>query len=357
MVEVLVLYFLILNINLDKIKIKCFLISLVYSILYLIFRGAGEIRYWSLLYKDRVSGDNPVSVYALLLGCMILILVTETFKNKSKLSVTVNILTGLSVFICMVASQSRGPILFVFLTLIVMLILYNLKLGITTSLIGIFICILALTVIENEYTERIRSIGDLKNPYTFSRVPIWKDSLEIIKDYPLTGIGIGEFHGYRRENKASVYKKELKNRKRIFFQEEKKLKELSREAEGYSSQLEKYQEALRKYRISAIKVKDLKRYGSHNNILELMVSVGIFGFLSYLSIFLIISIKLLLGIIKNRDKEEKLFLISAFGIYLYIHSVGLTDNTIYMRGPMSFAYVIAAMALGYTLRGDRGNEA
>lgn len=349
-IYVFLLYFLMTQMKYNSKYIKLTTVSFLCGFLYLIFKGLGEIKFWSIQYPSRISGEQPVSVYAILLGGLIILFITKLFiKDNNLVKKLIYLILITSGIVCVIASGSRGPLLFLGVSLILIFFIKNIK------NIKLYICLLltislmvgvTLNVVDNSYTKRMISIGDISlTGANATRFVIWRDAIEAIKKNPFTGIGITEFHDYRNKNVADNYRNNLKIAREEVQTKKLELKKLSKGSAQYIEKNEELIKSLNEMRYYSRIVGDLERKGTHNIFLEILLSLGIIGLISYLGIITAIICKLF-GKYKNiiNEKNKKIIL-AILGIFVFVHLVGLTDNTIYMRTPMDIAYYLAAIGL------------
>lgn len=349
-IYVFLLYFLMTQMKYNSKYIKLTTISFFYGFLYLIFKGLGEIKFWSIQYWDRISGEQPVSVYAILLGGLIILFITKLFiKDNGLVKKLIYLVLITSGIVCVVASGSRGPLLFLGVSLFLIFFMKNVKniklyiyMFLTISLIvgG------TLNVVDNDYTKRIKSIGDIS--LTGANAPrfiIWRDAIEAIKKNPFTGIGITEFHDYRNKNFADKYRNNLKKAREEVHIKKLELKKLSKGNTQYIEKNKELTKSLNEMRYYSRIVGDLKRKGTHNIFLETLLSLGVIGLISYLGIIITIICKLFRKYKNIINLRNKNIILAILGIFVFVHLVGLTDNTIYMRTPMDIAYYLAAIGL------------
>lgn len=90
--------------------------------------------------------------------------------------------------LCMVFTQSRGCWLGLVLTAMIFVTFYNGKLW---GLLPLVLIILPF-VIPQTMVERLQSIGNTEDSSTSYRVFIWLGTLEMLKDFIIGGIGMGE---------------------------------------------------------------------------------------------------------------------------------------------------------------------
>ena len=90
--------------------------------------------------------------------------------------------------LCMVFTQSRGCWLGLILTAMIFVTFYNGKLW---GLLPLVLIILPF-VIPQTMVERMQSIGNTEDSSTSYRVFIWLGTLEMLRDFIIGGIGMGE---------------------------------------------------------------------------------------------------------------------------------------------------------------------
>lgn len=134
--------------------------------------------------------------------------------------------------------------------------------------------IISLFFLPNSIMMRIKSIGSLSDSSNFYRLQIWENSVNIIKDFFVTGVGLG-FESFRS--------------------------------------------------ISSLYIKDFSPYHAHNTYLELMIEIGALG----LILFIWLLGKLLKDIRYQKMSQDKIFTVALFsGIAgLFIH--GVAEHILY----------------------------
>jgi O-antigen ligase len=133
---------------------------------------------------------------------------------------------------------------------------------------------ISLLFLPNSIMMRIKSIGSLSDSSNFYRFQIWENSINIIKDFFVTGVGLG-FESFRS--------------------------------------------------ISSLYIKDFSPYHAHNTYLELTIEIGILGLL----LFIWLLVKLLKDIRYQEMSQDKIFTVALFsGIAgLFIH--GVAEHILY----------------------------
>ncbi|MDD6735850.1 MAG: O-antigen ligase family protein [Clostridiales bacterium] len=133
-----------------------------------------------------MENPNVLGEYLLLL-----IPITAVFMLKppaKRLEKWVYTAIFLMSILCMVFTQSRGCWLGLILTAMIFVTFYNGKLW---GLLPVLLVILPF-VIPQTMVERLMSIGNTEDSSTSYRVFIWLGTLEMLKDFWIGGIGMGE---------------------------------------------------------------------------------------------------------------------------------------------------------------------
>ena len=131
--------------------------------------------------------ENPNVLGELLLLTVPLtaVFMIRACKFRERLFYTAAFLTGV---LCMVFTQSRGCWLGLMLAAAVFVTFYNGKLW---GLLPAVLLILPF-VIPQTMADRMMSVGNLEDSSTSYRVFIWLGTIEMLKDFWLGGIGMGE---------------------------------------------------------------------------------------------------------------------------------------------------------------------
>ncbi len=105
-------------------------------------------------------------------------------------------------FICLVLAKSRGGLLSLMAALFVLMLaaLNRKKRWILATL---FLLILLLLFTPNPMIKRLIHIGE-EDPHAYERLLVWRATLDIIKDYPLFGTGLGTFRDYYPKYKPQI---------------------------------------------------------------------------------------------------------------------------------------------------------
>ncbi len=121
------------------------------------------------------------------------LLLSYFFLLKSKFKDKFFIFTTIFTSIGLLVSESKGPILYFFIIFSIINIIFFKKKGILLN--GMIFLIIMLSIIfvkpiNKRFTDIYKGIN---NPYTSTgnRVVLWKNTIKIIKEHPLFGIGGG----------------------------------------------------------------------------------------------------------------------------------------------------------------------
>lgn len=194
----------------------------------------------------------------LLLSMFPLMLSENIIFNKRKYFLFLTI----PIFVSMILTQSRNVYLAFFICFVICTLVMNRKI----LVLGLGIIILSAIFIPGEHLNRFKSIVDPEHLSNKSRIVMWQTGLHMFLDRPFTGIGDNEF--------TEVYKS---------------YKEIEYDSEG--SHL-------------------------HNNFIMILATTGIFGFITWMTFFILILRKFLLFYKSPDDYLVKL--ISFGGILLMI---------------------------------------
>lgn len=155
-------------------------------------------------------------------------------KEKFILDKKYIILILLPVFVSMILTQSRNVLLATFICFLISGIVLNKKF----LLAMIVIIVLSYFIMPSSYIERVKSIADINHPSNASRLNMWSVGLRMFSDHPFTGIADSHI--------LEIYE----TYKKPEFQ-----------SEGVHL---------------------------HNNFIMILATTGIFGFLSFLIMFILI---------------------------------------------------------------------
>ena len=193
-------YYLIVNSIRSKRQLKTLIYSILiasigvalYGVIQYIF-GFEEGRIWTdnqmfTDIKTRVvstfENPNVLGEYLLLL---IPISLGYMFSEKNKYRLPMNLGTTVLLALCMIFTYSRGNWLGLIVAIVLFFMFYNGKFVWCGILLALFLPVFMPESIIN----RFMSIGDTTDTSTSYRVHIWIGTLRMLKDYWLTGVGLG----------------------------------------------------------------------------------------------------------------------------------------------------------------------
>ena len=229
------------------------------------------------VYRPAGFGHNVMHLAAILVVLFPVIVVLVADSNFTKRVRLFSVVMAVSVLAGIIAIQSRGVWLALLLVCPLLLFKYVLRskkhmvvaLLILTSLTGFF-------VTSPTFTNRFKSITNVTTDRSnLDRILIWKCSVNMIKDHPVTGVGLD---CYKR-----VYEK-------------------------------------------SYKTKDIKQNmaHSHNNFIQIFAEAGIFGFLGFFSF----TVFMLWSNFKAWLKTRNPYALMLFGVWSAFTLFGMIDNTI-----------------------------
>lgn len=127
--------------------------------------------------------------------CMIFArLVTRSYRHSQEFVFFA--VSGILITAALFVSVTRGPMLATLATLFIMLTIYKGVKGLIASsiILAIFLgSMVAIPVVRTRYAEFIDNSWKNEETALGVRIPLWKASLKIIRDYPLFGIGERNF--------------------------------------------------------------------------------------------------------------------------------------------------------------------
>ncbi len=140
-----------------------------------------KIRVYSTFDNPNVLGEYLVMMIPLCLGVF--------WKTKKDGSKTIFALIFLCLGACMIFTWSRGAWLGVFLATALFLFITD-KRWALLAVVGVFLLPMLLSS-GSAIADRLLSIGNTKDSSTAYRVSIWHGSINMIRDFWLSGIGLG----------------------------------------------------------------------------------------------------------------------------------------------------------------------
>jgi O-antigen ligase len=123
------------------------------------------------------------------------------------------ILAGIAVvliFLAIIFSFSRGAYFGVLVGSLFFLAVFLIRLGNAgkMAIVGVVLIFLAAVFFQGTIQSRLASAFNFKEGSNAERVKNWRQAVEIIKNYPLTGIGLGNYASYINPalgERSSVY--------------------------------------------------------------------------------------------------------------------------------------------------------
>lgn len=163
-------------------------ISAIYGIYQFLILGQRSEGFYSMALT---SGNNWAIILVVIFG----LIVSSKFRTK-KLVMFSLILCFLIFLFAIIGSQSRGPLLFAFITIILLSMLSLNQKARILIILSILVLFALLPIVSNKWNNRIADFynGSWKHSETSfgTRVVLWETSLEIIKENLITGIGNGD---------------------------------------------------------------------------------------------------------------------------------------------------------------------
>ena len=282
----LIIYFSIIHFIKNKEQLhKLFItlsISILFSSLYSIYQ------YFSLNIR-RASGFLPTLTNESVLVMVLSIMIMLIYRTKNKLKYYYLFVSLVSSF-SLLLSNTRGA----WVAFVAALILFSFFVD-KRIILSLFILSIILVAILPSFQARFYSIFDLNNHSNNERILMWRSAVEMWKDKPILGHGIGSFEKLYPE----------------------------------------------KYMLENARVKS-RRY-AHSNIFDLLAETGILGVISYLYLFISI---IRHGLNKLKLVKEKEFKIIVYGYFIsiiafFIH--GLTFTNIFISHSANIFWVIIAI--------------
>ncbi len=298
----MLVYYLIVRLVNDKKKlVKAFWLltgaSLICSLygIYQYFNPA-ELQVWqdSEMFSD-ISGrivsffENP-NVYGeyLILIIMINIALLATVK-KPLLKLCTFILLALS-GVCMILTYSRGCWIGIILAVALFLFISSKKMFLVMAGLGV----VALFFLPESVMTRLLSIGDLADSSTSYRVYIWQGTMDMLKDFWVTGIGVGT---------------------------------------------SAFNHVYPIYAFGAISAPH-----PHNLYLLLLSEMGILGLLVFIALMIVVLKKLFVTANKSKDKTISVFSSALFSALVGFLVQGIFDNVWYNYRVFLFFFIIIGLS-------------
>src|SRR5437899_3440652 len=145
------------------------------------FMGGGKTRPTGTFFNANFFASYEMSVFAVAFGLLCYRRLTDGVRWETPLLW----LTAGVVVVAFILAQSRGALL-AFVVAVACVGLYRFG---KPFLAVIVLCLIVGAIVQNPLQQRMRTVG-AQDPYAYTRLAIWKNSLERISDRP-RGVGLG----------------------------------------------------------------------------------------------------------------------------------------------------------------------
>lgn len=217
------------------------------------------------------------AILAMMFPVLCVLVVDKSFTKKER---TISLILASCMLIGIISTQTRG--LWLALLLVCPLVLYKYVLTSRKNAVIALVLIAIVTgffAITPRYANRFKSIANVTTDRSnISRIMIWQSSIEMIKEHPVTGVGLDCF-------------------KRVYDKE-------------YKQEIEKKN----KFNLAH----------SHNNFIQMFAEAGIFGFLGFFSF----TVFMLWSNFKDWLQARNPYALMLFGVWSAFTIFGMIDNTI-----------------------------
>lgn len=145
-----------------------------------------------------------VTAIILIINYVIVIL---KLKNKSYHTLWYYILTLITMFLGLVFSLSRGPILSFFLTFIILNFFLLKKKGIIINTVIVMLAVFTVSYspkLKTRFSDFFNNSWKVSTSSFGTRIVLWKTSIEIIRDNPIFGIGYDIKKEFKKRIKVPV---------------------------------------------------------------------------------------------------------------------------------------------------------
>jgi O-antigen ligase len=230
------------------------------------------------------------------------LLFVKDVKDRFIISKKYIILLLLPIFISMLLTQSRNVMLATFICFIIYGIIANRKF----LFAFILIVILLSLILPAEYTARAKSIVDMNHPSNESRIRMWKVGWQMFEDHPITGIADSHIKEiYEKYRKAEIY------------------------GEGVHL---------------------------HNNFIMILATTGIFGFISFVGMFISIFIKQIKFYKEQMNEKNKMLLLGSILVMISFQISGIFEWSFGDHEVMTvFFFLISVPFIIYKLSNNQNN--
>jgi O-antigen ligase len=145
------------------------------------------------LYVTSFFGHH--AIFGSYLETALPIIVVLLLRELSLRKRVVYLFSGVICFIALILTQARGPWIGTLSALLTIACIMRKRIAVNKRIVIVGITIIAaITFLAMPlYVERIKTITDISWPSNYHRLLIWESTLNMIKDYPGTGVGLGQF--------------------------------------------------------------------------------------------------------------------------------------------------------------------
>jgi O-antigen ligase len=192
-------------------------------------------------------------------------------KNKFISEKKYLILILIPVFISMILTQSRNVLLATFICFVIFGIIVNKKFLLSM----IVVIVLSYIILPPSYIDRVKSIADINHPSNASRLNMWSVGIKMFADHPFTGIADSHI--------LEIYE----TYKKPEFQ-----------SEGVHL---------------------------HNNFIMILATTGIFGFLSFVLMFIFIFFKQIKFYKKEKNSTNKMLILGSILVMISFQISGIFE--------------------------------
>lgn len=202
-----------------------------------------------------------------LLSVFPLLFIKEKFITDKKYLILILI----PVFISMILTQSRNVLLATFICFVIFGIIVSRKFLLTM----IVVIVISYIILPTSYIERVKSIADVNHPSNASRLNMWSVGIKMFADHPFTGIADSHI--------LEIYE----TYKKPEFQ-----------SEGVHL---------------------------HNNFIMILATTGIFGFLSFVLMFILIFFKQIKFYLQEKNNSDRMLILGSILVMISFQISGIFE--------------------------------
>lgn len=252
-------------------------------------------------FKITATMDNPNNLAAFLILAIFPMIMLAIYEKKRERKLFYSLLAVL-MLLNLTFTGSRNAIVGVAIGMVILVIMYSLKFILP-------LCVIAgASLFIPEIRERIMAINDpVQNQ---SRIYLWKIAQKMIKDYPLFGVGNGNY--------VSLYDKYTNIYPQYKFY-------------GYS------------------------KWPCHNSYLKMETELGIIGGVSFVALLLSSLIKVKSFVDTTKNKFYKHFYIGFLASMVAFYVMNLVDNLFFVPKTTTYFWILLAVSQGMMYR-EKKNE-